>query len=200
MSNQLISIAVGVVLLLFIVVLGIWPTLRVWRRTGVNAFRLGRSESAHDYIGRWFGRIVLALAAVVVCAIFWPQRLALFGAIPLLAHPSLALAGLLLIVAASLWIGVAQRQMGDSWRIGIDARPTALVRSGLFTRRRNPIFLGMWATLLGTALAIPTATTLAILILGGALLQIQVRLEEQHLLETHGEAYRQYVASTRRWL
>ena len=96
---------------------------------------------------------------------------------------------------------VAQAQMGASWRIGIDAAAQPpLVRSGLFALSRNPIFLGMRLALLGLFLALPTGATLAILLLGEVLMQVQVRLEEAHLGEALGEDYEAYRRDTRRWL
>jgi protein-S-isoprenylcysteine O-methyltransferase Ste14 len=96
---------------------------------------------------------------------------------------------------------VAQAQMGESWRIGIDEeRRTPLVRKGVFGLCRNPIFLGMMLTLLGLFLVTPNAVTLLVLTLGVVLIQIQVRLEEEFLSKTHGEHYAEYRRHVRRWL
>jgi len=91
--------------------------------------------------------------------------------------------------------------MGNSWRIGIDAGDkTQLVQHGVFRWSRNPIFLGMRVTLFGFFLILPNVMTFATLVLGEALMQIQVRLEEEYLRRTHGEEYRKYCQQTRRWL
>jgi protein-S-isoprenylcysteine O-methyltransferase Ste14 len=74
------------------------------------------------------------------------------------------------------------------------------VRTGVFGISRNPIFLGMRANLLGLWLAFPNAMTLSALLLGEVLMQIQVRLEEQHLAREFGETYAAYRASVRRWI
>lgn len=99
------------------------------------------------------------------------------------------------------WIVLAQRQMGRSWRIGIDtlAQPP-LVTTGLFGISRNPIFLGMRVNLLGLLLVFPNAMTLSACLLGEVLMQVQVRLEEQHLERELGEAYQAYRSKTRRWI
>ena len=91
--------------------------------------------------------------------------------------------------------------MGTSWRIGIDKENrTELVGKGIFTVSRNPIFLGMRVGLLAIFLIIPSAITLLALVLGDVLLQIQVRLEEEHLRNLHGEAYENYRGQVRRWI
>ncbi len=51
-----------------------------------------------------------------------------------------------------------------------------------------------------TRIGLPSAATLAVCVLGYALIQIQVRLEETHLARLHGDAYRQYQVKVRRWL
>jgi protein-S-isoprenylcysteine O-methyltransferase Ste14 len=75
-----------------------------------------------------------------------------------------------------------------------------LVQHGLFARSRNPIFLSMRMALLGLVLVAPSAATLVLLVAGELLMQVQVRLEEQHLTGLHGERYAAYCHRVRRWL
>lgn len=96
---------------------------------------------------------------------------------------------------------MAQAEMGESWRIGLDQEHrTPLVRAGVFRLSRNPIFLGMMLTLLGLFLVIPNALTLLAFVMGVVLIQIQVRLEEEFLTKTHGVEYEQYKRQVRRWI
>jgi protein-S-isoprenylcysteine O-methyltransferase Ste14 len=177
-----------------------WRTFRVWRSAGVNPYRLGNADTAHDFIGRHL-RLALALgAAVVLVYSFLPGLYPYLLPARWLQHPALAVTGVGLMLASLVWVLVAQAQMGNAWRIGIDStHATELVQGGLFQRSRNPIFLGMRVTLLGLFLALPNAPTLLILVLGDALMQIQVRLEEDHLGRLHGERYRDYCRRVRRW-
>ena len=92
--------------------------------------------------------------------------------------------------ASLLWIFVAQSQMADSWRIGIDQEnETPLITKGLFSLSRNPIFLGILVADLGLFLVIPNALTLLIVVWVFHAIQIQVRLEEEFLIQTHNETY-----------
>ena len=85
--------------------------------------------------------------------------------------------------------------------VGIDTqRRTELVQHGLFAISRNPIFLAMRVNLLGLFLISPSAASLAILVAGEILMQVQVRLEEQHLLNMHPTLYASYQQNVRRWL
>jgi protein-S-isoprenylcysteine O-methyltransferase Ste14 len=109
------------------------------------------------------------------------------------------LAGMTLALVATLR---AQLDMGRSWRIGVDAAErTELVTKGTFSRSRNPIFTCMGGFAVATALAVPSAATLAgaTLVITGV--QMQVRLVEEPYLEaTHGDAYRRYAAAVGRFV
>jgi protein-S-isoprenylcysteine O-methyltransferase Ste14 len=76
---------------------------------------------------------------------------------------------------------------------------TNLVQEGVFSRSRNPIFLGMMVTLVGLFFVIPNALTLVALVMGVVLIQIQVRLEEEFLAKSHGNEYSEYRRRVRRW-
>jgi len=54
--------------------------------------------------------------------------------------------------------------------------------------------------LLGFFLVAPNAATLALLAAAEVIIQVQVRLEEKHLLGLHGAAYDKYFSEVPRWL
>lgn len=179
----------------------LWRSIAVWRRTGINPYVMGRSDSAYDYIGVIF-KLVFGLLAVAILlfSVFTPFY---FYAMPIvwLDFAFIRSTGLILLFVSFAWTAVSQIQMGASWRIGIDKKNrTELVGKGIFTISRNPIFLGMRVSLLAMFLIIPSAITLLALVLGDVLLQIQVRLEEEHLVNLHGEVYENYRGQVRRWI
>ena len=91
--------------------------------------------------------------------------------------------------------------MSGSWRIGINYKEkTILVKTGVFRISRNPIFLGVMISYLGTFLIIPNMLTFGVLLVTFITLQIQVRLEEDYLTNTHGNSYVEYTKSVRRWI
>ncbi len=178
-----------------------WRSYLVWKRTGRNPYRLGKTDSAHDFVGVLFRLTMVAYAGVVVIYSFGGDLYRFLAPISWLQHPMLVVSGVVLLLVAFVWILIAQKQMGDSWRIGIDHElKTQLVSEGVFKISRNPIFLGMHINLLGLFLILPNAVTLTVLVLGDALMQIQVRLEEEYLTRTHGQNYEQYRRQTRRWI
>jgi protein-S-isoprenylcysteine O-methyltransferase Ste14 len=187
--------------LLFFGLAFVLPSLRVYQKTGVNPYRLGRSDSAHDFIGRLFRVTLLTSLAVVGVYAFTPMLYEYLSPLPWLEQPILTLLGWLFLAVSLLWILVAQAQMQASWRIGIDQdHKTDLIQHGLFGLSRNPIFLGMRLLLLGLFFVMPNALTLTLWIVGDVLMQIQVRLEEEHLSRLHGESYRAYCERVGRWL
>lgn len=104
--------------------------------------------------------------------------------------------GALVVVTGIAGALAAQISMGDSWRIGVDAREsTELVTEGLFAWVRNPIFSFILLTGVGLVLLLPTTHSLLALVLTTLGIRIQVRaVEEPHLEKTHGALYRDYTS------
>ncbi|RIK80649.1 isoprenylcysteine carboxylmethyltransferase family protein [candidate division KSB1 bacterium] len=188
-------------LLMYFAAAFFWRSYMVWKRTGINPYKLGKTDNAHDFIGMLFRLTLVAIALVVMLYSISSEAYQYLTPIHWLEKPALVLIGIGLLIVSLIWTLLAQAQMGNSWRIGIDAsNKTTLVTQGIFGISRNPIFLGMRVTLLGFFLILSNAVTFATLLLGDALMQIQVRLEEEYLRQTHGEEYQKYCQRTCRWL
>ncbi len=190
-----------VYLFVYVLVAFVWRSYKVWMRTGVNPVTFKGSDSAHDFVGRVFKLVFVVVVLVVFVYSFSPFVYTYTLPIQWLEHRWLRLIGVLLLLLSLVWTAVAQSQMGEAWRIGIDTEHrTPLVHKGLFGISRNPIFLGMILTLLGLFLTLPNAFTLLASVLGVVLIGVQVRLEEEYLAQLHPEAYREYRQRVRRWL
>jgi protein-S-isoprenylcysteine O-methyltransferase Ste14 len=179
----------------------VWRSYLVWKRTGINPVTFKGNDNAHDFIGRLFKVLFALVFAVVVVYAFVPAAYRFMLPIDWMDHVWIRWSGVTLLLVSLLWTVIAQRQMGNSWRIGVDSEPqTALVQRGLFGVSRNPIFVGMMITVFGLFLVIPNAITLLTLVLGSVLIGVQVRLEEAHLRSVQGKAYEEYCARVRRWI
>jgi protein-S-isoprenylcysteine O-methyltransferase Ste14 len=173
----------------------------VYRNTGINPLVLQRTQDAYGYVGMAFKVLMLGCAAVVTLLAFVPYASSWLGVIAPLEISSIKGLGWFCLLVSLLWMLIAQAQMGASWRIGIDStNRTELVSKGLFSISRNPIFLATRVALLGFFLVAPNAATLALLAAAEVIIQVQVCLEEKHLLGLHGSAYEQYFSKVPRWL
>ncbi|MDT5327675.1 MAG: hypothetical protein QOF25_4827 [Mycobacterium sp.] len=78
---------------------------------------------------------------------------------------------------------------------------TTLVRSGVFSWVRNPIFTAMLTFGLGIALVTPNVVATAGFALLVATIELQVRVvEEPYLSTVHGATYRDYLARVGRFV
>lgn len=172
-----------------------------YKKTGIKPYVFGNSDSAHDYCGRIYRFMILSTWISIGFYSFFQTGYAYlmpFGYLESewLQHPGMGLA-----LVAFIWIVIAQNQMAKSWRIGINyEEKTELVRHGLFSVSRNPVFLGVLVSYLGTFLVIPNALTFATLAVTFVTLQLQVRLEEDYLEKQHADDFLEYKSTVRRWI
>src|SRR4029434_1804082 len=144
MFEPLLKIFLPVYLLVWFAMAFALRSYLTWKRTGRNPYRLGKTESAHDLIGWFFRLTIIALTGVVLIFSFSSEIYRFLMPIYWLQYPALIVTGVGLMLISFVWILIAQKQMGNSWRVGIDEdHKTPLVRHGVFSLSRNPIFLGM---------------------------------------------------------
>ncbi|HET9380791.1 MAG TPA: isoprenylcysteine carboxylmethyltransferase family protein [Streptomyces sp.] len=173
-------------------------TLVQWRRTQDTGHR---HEPAPRFSPEWWSQQLVLLTNILVAA---GPVVALIGLSPIpgLDHGALNATGVGVTVAAIAFTSVAQFNMGDSWRIGVDqGEHTPLVVGGFFRFARNPIFTGFVAVGAGLAMMVPNIVSVAGLISSIASVQVTVRLvEEPYLMATHREAYLRYASRVGRFV
>jgi protein-S-isoprenylcysteine O-methyltransferase Ste14 len=125
----------------------------------------------------------------------WLERVACLSVrMGLLGGAVLGFGGLLLCA-------LAQRNMGASWRVGIDeSRPTTLVTTGVHGLIRNPTYTGLFLVILGMWFVWPTALVTMYSIAFISFFEVQVRCEERDLLARHGDLYLEYLKRTKRYI
>ncbi len=107
--------------------------------------------------------------------------------------------GLALLIAGGALELSGQLSMGASFRVGVDTDQTELVTGGLFALTRNPVFTGLLLAVTGLVLITPSGWTVMGLAWIASLIAIQVRLEEAHLVRSHGAAYLTYASRVGRF-
>ena len=184
-----------ILVLLFVFVI---PSYLTYKSTGINPITFGKEPNAHNYIGNVM-KVLLAALFVVILMYSFGNVYQFTIPIPYLQNLNIRWAAIVLIHISLIWIIIAQVQMSNSWRIGIDEQnKTDLITKGLFSISRNPIFLGMIICVAGLFLVIPNAISLCILVTTYIVIHIQIRLEEEFLKKQHGEQYISYQSKTRR--
>jgi len=169
-----------------------------WRRTGSSGFiRPRRGAPPVELLATVLFTVGLVLIVAAPIA-----DLAGFARLALFEGPGAAAAGAALAVAGIVVTFIAQVNMGDSWRIGVDPdEQTQLVTGGVFGLVRNPIFSAMILATVGLVLLVPNALSLAALVSLVVGLELQVRVvEEPYLRTVHGDSYRRYLGAAGRFV
>jgi protein-S-isoprenylcysteine O-methyltransferase Ste14 len=137
--------------------------------------------------------IVAVWAAMVVQS--WGGRLAFIEVPNPLEEASL---GLWLVGFALLFSGRAG--LGDSFRIGSPKESTGLKRTGLYRFSRNPMYVGVDATLCAAVVGTLNPVLLLIAFYVIAVHHRIVIAEEVELARVFGQAYRTYCSQVRRYI
>jgi len=170
-------------------------------KTGINPLTFNKTDDAHGFNGKVF--TVITFMEIVVVGIYafkieWYKYLLPFWYIE---NETLSKIGWGFLIISLIVVWIAQSQMANSWRIGIDEKnETKLVTKGLFSISRNPIFLGIIIANIGLFLVIPNALTLLIISLSTISINTQIRLEEEFLKREFGNDYLDYTKKVRRWI
>ena len=91
-------------------------------------------------------------------------------------------------------------RMGTRWRMAVSVEgEQEPITDGPFRFVRHPIYALSMLLMLCSAIVVPNMPMLVIAFVHFVLLQIKARNEEAHLLATHGEIYRAYLARTGRF-
>ena len=153
--------------IIFFLVSFVGISYKVAKQIGKNPDVLPKDDSAYGLVGLYFKLILFALFIYTMLLLFFPKEIFSAFKINVLEYDIFQYTGIISMIFALIWVIIAQLQMKNSWRIGIDnSAKTELVTHGLFRFSRNPIFLGMTISLIGFFLAFPTVIAFAFLLTG----------------------------------
>ena len=109
--------------------------------------------------------------------------------------------GFVLSIVGQLMGFIAQLQMKNSWRLGVDNNTDIeLVTNGLFSISRNPIYLFLGISFLGFFLIAPNIISIACCSLMMFGVNEKIKDEEQFLSDKFGNLFLEYQKSVRRWI
>lgn len=178
-----------------------------WGAVVRKALRFSRKEAhgvnliPREPVGRWM-RVVWVPAIVLWCIQPWlALRKHFHNSGPALVWTAVGLVGAAVCVGATIATFSCWREMGRSWRIGIDPEEkTRLIFGGPFRIVRHPIYALSIFLVLGTLATTPTLMMLVIALIHILCVQFEARREEIYLLRKHGDAYAEYMKRVGRFL
>ena len=108
--------------------------------------------------------------------------------------------GLLFAAVSLLMFQLTHRALGRNWSVSLDVREGhRLITDGVYRRVRHPMYSAFWLWTVAQALLLPNWVAGLSGIIGfGILFFGRVAREEQIMLETFGDCYREYMARTHR--
>ena len=143
----------------------------------------------------------VALALLVGLGMWLLARHVPAGALPL------PMAGWIGASLAAVGIAVSIAGVVEFRRARTTVDPTrpeaasSMVTSGIYSRTRNPMYLGMLVLLTGWALWLSNAASLALLpVFVLAISRLQIQPEERALTRIFADEYERYCRQVRRWL
>ena len=192
------------VVILFVLYVALWAIKRKQqiKATGLDPEVLAGAQSA---VQRYFFQLTRILTVCIIILIFIHgiefQFYSMFSRFPPLDDALFDHIGLATGITGLTVCFIAQRHMKNSWRVGIDEKNHAdLVETGMYRIIRNPTYFGLYLLCAGTWLIWPTWTIALFSIIFYLALEMQVRCEEDFLLKTHGDEYREYLKRTKRYI
>ena len=117
-------------------------------------------------------------------------------------RPAQAWLGVLVAVAALVMFRLTHRALGRNWSVSLDVRENhRLITDGIYRRIRHTMYTAFWLWAVAQALLLPNwVAGFAGLIGFGTLFFGRIAKEEQMMVDTFGDEYRQYMARTGRLL
>jgi len=109
-------------------------------------------------------------------------------------------------ISLVFWMGgflllfIGRLGLADSFRIGSPKESTRLKTGGLFQLSRNPMYVGVYATILASVLYTLNPIVLLVGVFVVAVHHRIVLAEEQHLQKAFGQEYADYCCRVRRYL
>jgi protein-S-isoprenylcysteine O-methyltransferase Ste14 len=115
-------------------------------------------------------------------------------------HPIQSWFGVLFAVAALFLFQMTHRALGRNWSVTLPLRQDhKLITSGVYRRIRHPMYTAFWLWAVAQACLLPNwGAGFAGLVGFGILFFGRVGREEQMMLQTFGDDYREYMARTYR--
>lgn len=150
---------------------------------------------------KWLDIPPIWLAGFAMLAWYGAEAARLVLPTALLSHPVLELVGGILVGGGLLLMALAIHEMRRARTTPIPhMQPSALVTSGIFSRTRNPIYVGDALVLAGLCLRWGWPALILVPLFIAVINDRFIKAEEDRLNTAFGPDYTRWAAKTRRWL
>jgi protein-S-isoprenylcysteine O-methyltransferase Ste14 len=143
-----------------------------------------------------------SLSKYLIIVLWGAMALASWG----IGFPPVQVPRFLQLVALAFWIAgfgllyLGRFKMGDSFRLGTPKEDTSLKTDGLFSVSRNPMYVGVYATIVASSLY---TLNPVVILLGAFVVAVHhsiVLAEEKHMHKVFGHNYSEYCSRVRRYV
>ncbi|MBM6550887.1 methyltransferase family protein [Marinomonas ostreistagni] len=171
------------------------------RSSGLERVFHGQRYSANWWHHKIFGLFRVAIWMVCVWRVFFPSIDSYLGLLPGYENPWLLAAGDVCLTVGFAWAIKSHFALGQAWTSGVDnSLKHQLVTNGVYSKSRNPIYLGVLLAQVGFVLALPSVFSVVCLAFGVTTILRQTKIEEAHLERLHPESYSEYKQRVPRWV
>jgi protein-S-isoprenylcysteine O-methyltransferase Ste14 len=189
---------------LYLINLLLWIIKRkqVIRAAGIDPEVLAKATTPQQkYFAKLVAFLTIAVVVLIAAHTFAPWDWAVLTRVAALDHLLVDILGAALGLLGLGLCLVAQLTMGSSWRVGIDKEhQTTLITHGVYRLIRNPTYVGLFSLNLGVWFIWPSPAMAFYWLLFFVAIEIQVRCEEEHMENLHGDTFTAYAARTRRYI
>ena len=173
----------------------------LYNKTKIDATRKFGKENQTKRAERFIQAALLLLIIIGINYSCFPSGYTYLMPIEVLEMGWLQTTGFILSMLGLVLTFIAQMQMKNSWRLGIDRHEDVeLITSGLFSVSRNPVYLGLGISFLGFFLIAPNVVSIVFLLLISYGVNEKIKDEEAFLYEKFGNTYELYKSRVRKWI
>lgn len=199
--NRLIAYALPIYIVLFFYYVYVIQNKRISKKTNAVINQLPKDDTIHSLLGMYFKVVHYTTIISLVIQGIYPSSMNHLHPIKFIKQNAFIYLGLICLTICSILAILSQKEMKNSWRMGIDyTSKTTLITHGIFGYSRNPFFVCLIGIFLSLFLILPNILTLFLWIIEWMLITLQIRLEEAYLTSKHGQNYLDYTKKTPRYL